>query len=170
MALEYNKEVRFTCAVRSFHYYRDFWDPSSGELLKCYHERNNPFDRFSIKAVQFALDKVVGHLPMEISRATKYLLERGAEVSVTITGTHYRRSPLVQGRLEIPCNLVASLPGYSAKNHMLLQKYLEIVKNLYAEPKNKEIIGSFLIPTEVSGRANRTNSDQPGPSKKKKTC
>ena len=105
---------------------------------------------------------------MEISRATKYLLERGAEVSVTITGTHYRRSPLMQGGLEIPCNLVASLPGYSAKNHMLLQKYLEIVNDLYAEPKNEEIIGSFLIPNEVSGRANRTNSDQPGPSKKRR--
>ena len=74
---------------------------------------------------------------------------------------------LKEGGLEIPCNLVASLPGYSAKNHMLLQKYLEIVNDLYAEPKNEEIIGSFLIPNEVSGRANRTNSDQPGPSKKK---
>ena len=58
MALEYDKELRFTCAVRSFHYYRDIWDPSSYESMRCYHERNNPFDRFSIKVVQFASDKV----------------------------------------------------------------------------------------------------------------
>ena len=49
---------------------------------------------------------------------------------------------------------------------MLLQKYLEIVSDLYVEPTNKEIIGSFLIPNEGSGRANRTNSKQPGRSKK----
>ena len=28
---------------------------------------------------------------------------------------------------------------------MLLQKYLEIVNDLYAKPKNDEIVGSFLI-------------------------
>ena len=166
MAFEYDKEVRFTCAIRGFHYYRDVWDPSSYESLKCYHERNNPFDRFTIKVVQLASDKVVGHFPMEISRATKFLLEGGADVSVTITGTHYQRSPLVQGRPEIPCNLTANLPGYSARNHLLLQKYLEIVSNLYVEPANEEIIGSLLVPNEGSGRANRTNSKQPGPPKK----
>ena len=40
---------------------------------------------------------------------------------------------------------------------MLLQKHLEIVSDLYLEPTNQEIIGSFLIPNEGSGRANRTN-------------
>ena len=49
---------------------------------------------------------------------------------------------------------------------MLLQKYLEIVSNLYVEPANEEIIGSLLVPNEGSGRANRTNSKQPGPPKK----
>ena len=82
---------------------------------------------------------------MEISRATKFLRDRGAEVSVTIIGTHYSRSPLVQGGLEIPCNLTANLPGYSARNHVLLQKYLEIVSGLYVEPTNEESIGSFHI-------------------------
>ena len=114
IALEYDKEVRFTYAARGFHYYRGIWDPSSYKSLKCYHKRNNPFDCFSIKVVQFASDKVVGHLPMEISRATKFLLDLDAEVSVAITGTHFRRSPLVQGGLEILCNLTASFPGYSA--------------------------------------------------------
>ena len=28
---------------------------------------------------------------------------------------------------------------------MLLQKYLEIVNNMYAEPKNEEIIGYFIV-------------------------
>ena len=100
MALEYDKEVYFSCVVRGFHCYRDIWDPSSYEPLKCYHKRNNLFDCFLIKALQLASEKVVGHLPTEIFRATKFLLE--LEFSMTITGTHYRRSPLVQGGHEIP--------------------------------------------------------------------
>ena len=34
------------------------------------------------------------------------------------------------------------------------------------EPTNEKIIGSFLIPNEGSGRVNRTNYKQSGPSKK----
>ena len=121
-----------------------------------------------IKIVQFASDKVVEHLPVEISRATKYFLDGGSNISVTITGTHYCRLPLVQGGLESPCNLTDSLPGYSQRNHVLLQRYLEILSDLYVEPTKEEQrnVGSFLIPNEGSGRASRTNSKQPGPSKK----
>ena len=40
------------------------------------------------------------------------------------------------------------------------------MSDLYVEPTNEEIISTFMIPNEGSGRANRTNSKQPGPSKK----
>ena len=33
MALEYDKEVRFACAVKCFHHYRDIRDQSSYEPL-----------------------------------------------------------------------------------------------------------------------------------------
>ena len=45
----------------------------------------------------------VGHLPMENSRAIKFLLDRGARVFATLTSTNYCVSPLVQVGLEIPC-------------------------------------------------------------------
>ena len=48
---------------------------------------------------------------MEISRVTKFLLDRGANVSAKLTSTHYRRSPLVQGGIEIPCVVTVSMPG-----------------------------------------------------------
>ena len=95
----------------------------------------------------------------------KFLIVRGAEVCVMTTGTHYRGLPMVVQGLEIPCNLTATLPGYSTRDHMLLQKYLEIGSDLYVEPTNEEIIGSFLILHAGSGGANQTNSKQPGPSK-----
>ena len=40
--------------------------------------------------------------------------------------------------------------GYSVKNQMLHQKYLELVNDLFAEPKNEEIVGSFMIPCTKS--------------------
>ena len=36
--------------------------------------------------------------------------------------------------------------GYSVRNQIVLQKYLEPVNNLYAEPKNEEILDSFIAP------------------------
>ena len=46
--------------------------------------------------------RTIGHLPVEISRTTKFLLDGGAEDIVKLTKTHFRRSPLVQGGLEVP--------------------------------------------------------------------
>ena len=39
----------------------------------------------------------------EKSRLWVFLLDCGAEVRITMTGTHYHQSPLVQGGLKIPC-------------------------------------------------------------------
>ena len=147
MTSQYDKEVRFTCAVRGYHYYRAVWEPKVNEILNCSHEQNNVFDRFAIKTTkENHNNQIVGHLPMEVSRVIKYLIDRGAEVTAQLTSTNYRRSPLIQGGLEIPCVVVAKMNGYSARNQMILQKFEQLVNDLYAEPKNEEIVGSFLVP------------------------
>ena len=48
---------------------------------------------------------------MEISRVTKFLVDRGANVSAKLTSAHYRRSPLAQGGIEIQCVVTVSIPG-----------------------------------------------------------
>ena len=40
------------------------------------------------------------------------------------------------------------MPG-TIKNHMLMDRYLELVRTLYAEPKDEIILGSFLRPLDV---------------------
>ena len=77
--------------------------PEPEQTLNCFHEETNTFDRFAIKVCEKDKNEIVGHLPMEISRVTKFLLDRGANVSAKLTSTHYRRSLLVQGGIEIPC-------------------------------------------------------------------
>ena len=51
--------------------------------------------------------------------------------------------------MEISCKVFVTLPG-TIKNHILLDRYKELVNKLYCEPKNKVIIGNFLtsVPNE----------------------
>ena len=135
--------LEFTAAVRGFHVFRKKWKPASNEQLYCLQHLDNGYDVFSIKTCK-ADKTTLGYLPKEISRPTKFLLDRGVEIAAEIESSHYRRSPLIQGGLEICCKVSVTLPG-TIKNHKLLDRYKEVVNKLYCEPKNEEIIGNLLI-------------------------
>ena len=120
------------------------WKPEEGEILECLHEENNPYDVFSIKVCKSNnAQSVVGHLPMEISRITKFILQRGARVQTTVTGKHYRHSPFIQGRLEVPCLVTVTLSG-SIMNHLLIARYEKLLGELCLTPKDEEIMRTFL--------------------------
>ena len=53
-----------------------------------------------------------------------------------------KESPLVQGGLEIPCKVSVNMPG-TVSNLSVLENNWHLVE-LYTEPKNEEILGSFL--------------------------
>ena len=110
----------------------------------CSHEKDNPYDLFSIKV--FKPDspaEIVGYLPMVVSLITKSIIDRGAQVTVKIRGRHYSRSPLVQSGLEVPCEIKITMV-VSIINHHPLVRYESLLKELYIEPKDEEIIGTFL--------------------------
>ena len=75
-------------------------DPNT-KVLRTRQERNNPYDRFAIAGVmnqpETRREKVVGHLPGEISRLTWFIIIHGAAVSVQVVDINHRRSPLIQG-------------------------------------------------------------------------
>ena len=137
-----NKTFQFTAAIRGYHVFRKIWEPVIEEELKCAHEVENECDVFSIKTCQGS-GKTVGHLPRENSRATKFLLDRGATVNAKLPSEQYRKSPLFQGGLEIACIITVTMPG-TVRNHMVIERYKEIVERLYCEPKNEVVIGCFL--------------------------
>jgi len=116
------------------------------------HEENNPYDPFAIKTCRFNSDRIVGHLPIEISRITKFILDRGAKVEVKLRETHYRRSPLVQGGLEIPCDLELKMPN-TLKNAAMLKKYLELFEDRYEESQEIVIMGTFSKTSAASAIA-----------------
>ena len=99
------ENVKFSCAIRGYHVYRNVWQPKKNETLQYDHESDNDYDLFVTKTCRDAEfhPQIVGHLPLEISRLTKFLLNLAATITATLSSTHYRRSPLVQEGLEIPC-------------------------------------------------------------------
>ena len=47
--------------------------------------------------------------------------------------------------MEVRCKVSVTMPG-TIKNHLLLDRYIELVEKLYCEPKYEVIIGNFLTP------------------------
>ena len=87
-------QYSFPCGLRGYHVYKEIWNPIVGEKLACIFERNNPHDRYAIAATKLFPGRLanvtVGHLPWEISRFTRFLLMRGADVYVTVKDVQFR--------------------------------------------------------------------------------
>ena len=43
--------------IRGYHVYRDIWDASIGEVLRCQREASNPTDRYAV-----AIEEIFGQL------------------------------------------------------------------------------------------------------------
>ena len=95
---------------------------------------------------------------MELSRLTKYLLDRGAVLTVKFTSTHYRRSFQVQGGIKIPSMTKAKTIA-TEKNKRILVHYLDFVKCNYEDisPEREIIVGYFLA-SEESKKTEANNS------------
>ena len=72
------------------------------EKLICLHEENDAFDFFAIETYKED-GMIVGHLPHQLSRTRKFISDRGAMILAVLTSIHYRKLPLAQVMIEIPC-------------------------------------------------------------------
>ena len=97
--------------------------------MKYTHKEDNPYDIFSMKACKPDSNKILGHLPMKLSRITKFIVDRGAKCTLKICGTKYRRTLLVQGGLEVLCKVIITMiRGFV--NHLLPTAYESFPKEL----------------------------------------
>ena len=120
-------------------------------------ELDSDYDLFVIKTCQDAEfhPQIVGNLPLEFSRFTKFVLDRGATITATLSSTHCQRSPLVEG-LEIPCVVKAKLIG-TKENKEILAKYLEMVQNHYTEPPfDEDVIMGMSVNEDTATRKDCT--------------
>ena len=116
----------FLCGSRGYHEYRTIWSPNLNEVLSVEHEASNTYDQHAI-ALKKRLpgritNSVVGHVPKELSRFVHFILLHGASATAKVVGTHHRRSPLVQGGLEIPIEVTVVMPN-SDKNELAIKMF-----------------------------------------------
>ena len=98
---------------------------------------------FAVKTCSRASGAIVGHLPMEVARPTYFLLLRGARIEATLTSTHYRRSPLMQGGLEIPCSVSVCMM-LTLTNKKIIDVYKDLIDAHYTAPDETAVVGSFI--------------------------
>lgn len=60
-------------------------------------------------------------------------MEYGAIITLTVIDTHPRRSPLIQGGLEIPVKAEVKM-ACTEKNKLAMHKYKSLTDHLYKEP------------------------------------
>ena len=113
------------------------------------HEKAISFDLFAID-IKKTTGETVRHLSPENSRVTNYLTDRGARFTVVLTSSQYCVWPLVQGGLEIPCEVGIYLPP-TPKNNVLARIYNNLIQpQNYPRPESF-MVGSFLqMSTKVS--------------------
>ncbi len=132
-------QVRFSflCGLRGYHEYRSVWTPVLHEVLPARHEHGNLYDQYAIACMKILpgglTESVVGHLPKEVARFTRFILLHGARVAARVVDVQYRRSPLVQGGLEIPIEVMVEM-DFTERNKLSIEKYEALVKERYKEP------------------------------------
>ena len=160
--------LMFLSGLRGYHEYRTVWTPQLNEVLPTIHERTNPHDRYAIAARKRLTgcigESTVGHLPKEISRVTRFIMLYGAVVTVKVLDTHHRRSPLVQGGLEIPIQVIVKMECNS-QNKDALSRYEALVNQYYKEPvdgKFEDVTATILndIDSDTDEEADETSSDR----------
>ena len=96
---------------------------------------------------------VVGHVPKELSRYVWYALEQGTKFTGRVISVKPKRSPLIQGGLEIA--MVVSVQWNNARSLMILKERSEEVsysveKDYVDDSKSKEkILKSLLTATTM---------------------
>ena len=123
----------FKCGLRGFHVYKEVWSPIVGEQLKfkCCHERNNCYDRYAIAATKRLRGRLADSCPEKFPEQHAFSTFSYSACAKVIDKNH-RRSPLVQGGLEIPVQVTTEMD--LERNKAILEKYKQIVVSNYKEP------------------------------------
>ena len=152
--------IKFLCGLRGYYEYCSVWRPVQDEILCVQQERNNPYDPYAVAALK--QQRVVGHLPREISRFTWFIISHGTVVSVKVVDIHQRRSPLVQGGLEIPVEVYVAMQ-LSDENQKALDIYRSLIHENYEEPVNgnfPDVTAAVLADLETSSESDTEDEDE----------
>ena len=76
--------MQFESSIYGHHIYKNVWTLSIGESLSLALESGNSYDRFAVSLVKD--ERVVGHMPREVSRIFFYFMQCHGTIAVEVTG------------------------------------------------------------------------------------
>ena len=149
------QSFEFTTGLRGCYLYstKKHWKPYLQQKITFKREHNNVHDRFAVSGLVTLRGTlapvVVGHIPKELSRYVWYALEQGAKFTGRVISVKPKRSPLIQGGLEIL--MVVSVQWSNARSLAILKErteevsysvekdYVDDSKSILAEIKGEDI-------------------------------
>ena len=131
-------------AVREYHCFKTIWQTKENKLLVCQFENGNSYEMFAIKTCDQRAT-MIGHFSRKVSRITKFnQLSWCNSICYAYRSTlSYITSRQGWGGLEIPWKVLVSMHG-TCLNLLLLERYKQSIDELYREPKEETVLGSFL--------------------------
>ena len=104
-------EVEFSSVIRGHHVYKAAWSPIIGESLTCRKDDRKEAkedDEYAVRTYLEADNKLVGHMPMELSFLIFTFLKASHENKVQVKVTGSRR---LENGLVVPGSLLARTPS-----------------------------------------------------------
>ena len=126
-----NVACSFLCGIRRFHKYiqNQFkWVPVLHNVFLVKYKSRNCHNRYMLSLSWSGYQEctpVVGSLTLWNFNFTYFIIVHGAKLSCEVIDVHHRRSPLVQGSLEIPCKVV----GVETMGKILCYCHWQLQKN-----------------------------------------
>ena len=131
-------------AVRGYHCFKTIWQTKENKELVCQFENGNSYEMSAIKTCDQRAT-MVGHLSHKVSRITKF--NQWSWCNSIYYGYRNTLSYITSrqgwGRLEIPWKVLVFMRG-TCLNLLLLERYKQSIDELYREPKEETVLGSFL--------------------------
>ena len=82
--------------------YKATWNPELGQILDTAQEEGSDHDQYAVSVINPANERIVGHMPQEVSRVSWFFLQHQGAITCKITAK--RRISTVPGKgLEVPC-------------------------------------------------------------------
>ena len=102
-------EVEYSSVIRGHHVYKSTWSPTLGESMACKEDERKEakeHDEFAVGAYLQADNRLVGHVPMELSFLIFTFLKahRDNKVQVKVTGSRRLENGLV-----VPASFIARM-------------------------------------------------------------
>ena len=149
--------------VRGYQIYKENWPAPIGQFLECIPEDGNIHDPYCVAVILPDSNETFDHVPHRISAACRSFLRRNGSIICQVTGHRRHSADLIQGGLEIPCQMTFRAPKKEIdKVEWLLRDFELIVSGnepMSKKPKVEQEASDLVVQLPIQ-HENRGNDER----------